>query len=181
MLHTLVQDVETAIDRVESDLYDLRHDDLESAIGHLDDADTNLEEVRNELRYVNDEMEEMQEAVDQCEEIECRFGSSDPDDWEVCNEDELQDLIRERDEAIAELKELKLSNDEKAREKMAHVIIGQANLIIRMRNILGLIGGMASETNEWSIHDEPQTCLPAPADVVENFDEQAKGDSDATV
>ncbi len=92
MTHTLVRDVESAIDRAESNLYDVKNESVESINYNIDQTESAIDDIRSELRYVNDEMEELQEYADACEEITDRFGGIDPDDWDIPEPDEIEEL-----------------------------------------------------------------------------------------
>ena len=89
MSHTLVQDVESKISDAEAAVRTLKE-------GYVCDLDSNIEEINealsgieSELVYVNDELEEKTDYLD---EIEMRFGSVDPDDWDLVDTDEAEAL-----------------------------------------------------------------------------------------
>ena len=89
MSHTLVQDVESRISDAEAAVRTLQE-------GYVCDLDSNIEEINealsgieSELVYVNDELEDKTDSLD---EIEMRFGSVDPDDWDTIDADEAEAL-----------------------------------------------------------------------------------------
>jgi DNA repair ATPase RecN len=98
MTHSLIQDVQSNLDSAERAVNDVKE-------GYVCDLESNLETVlerisdaESELRYCNDELEEQQDALD---EIESRFGSHDPDDWDVLHVDdgdELRAALRKAEE-----------------------------------------------------------------------------------
>lgn len=131
MSHTLVQDVESRISDVESAIRNTKEGYVVDLEENLDNIAEELSSVESELVYVNDELED---AENQLDEIEGRFGSRDPDDWDLIDSDEGESLKADFERVTKALTE---SEEELAKLRVFHG--NQSNIIsallLRLRDI----------------------------------------------
>jgi hypothetical protein len=148
MQHSLVQDVQTCLDDAERAVEAVKEGyvcDLES---NLDTILEHISSAEGELRYVNDELEEKQDIYD---EIESRFSSPDPDDWEFSNESEMDELRELRDkvellEADTELENLRTCHENQREVIMALLTrLSEINAAVSRDEINKLLGTLAKD------------------------------------
>lgn len=172
MTYTIRRDVENALSSLEGYIDTLGSADLTEVSSCYEDVRDSFSNLESEMAYLTSEHEEYDDLL---EEIESRYGSTDPDDWDLPDEDEMKE-IRERNETLEDERE----KNEQARLKMANVIIEQGKFIGRLRDQLARVESMSREAAAWTMFDEDTKLLPAPSEVevVENFGEQGAVDPD---
>ena len=89
MRNEMVDDVQSKIEAAERAVNEIKEGYVCNLASNIESALRSISEAESELIYVDDEFGDVQ---DQLEEIENRYGSTDPDDWDIPDEDELNEL-----------------------------------------------------------------------------------------
>ena len=89
MRNPMVDDVQSKIDEAERAVNAIKDGYVCDLASNIEQALKYISKAEYELSYVDDEFADAQELL---EEIENRYGSTDPDDWNIPDEDEVNEL-----------------------------------------------------------------------------------------